>query len=393
MKRRRNSIVKTVSILLAVGAVCVMGCGSGEEQSTADGTVQQESAAEASTQAVTEEFTVTYYDSDGTTVLKETAVETGDTVEEYEPEKDGYTFVGWFATPQMSHAFDFTQEITGDTQLFAGFVSYAEDTRAWYILGSGTSPVLLESGWGSVIGEAQTLTKENNAEANIYTITLDLSEGDEFQFAINGSWDNQRGFGYMDTASLEGVEYFTNAGSLGDADSKRSNIKCAVSGNYTFTLTTYPAEDIYDTDNANYTEENKEAFNMNPYDTISWSYNGEAKTAAAELTTDYYIKGAIITDWQDVYTDETKFVNTDGIYVLTVELEEGDEFMFTSLVTSGDSSSVGTEYIRYTNIAEDDAESLSCVTGTESANLVAGKTGTYTFTYDPSTLVLTVRVE
>ena len=64
--------------------------------------------------------------------------------------------------------------------------------------------------------------------------------------------------------------------------------------------------------------------------------------------------------------------------------------MFTSMVTVGDTSSVGTEYIRYTNIAKDDTESLSYVTGKEGGNLVANQAGTYTFTYDPSTQVLTV---
>ena len=50
----------------------------------------------------------------------------------------------------------------------------------------------------------------------------------------------------------------------------------AVSGNYTFTLTTYPGEDVYDTEDSYYTEETKENFNMNPYDTITWTYNGAA---------------------------------------------------------------------------------------------------------------------
>ena len=64
--------------------------------------------------------------------------------------------------------------------------------------------------------------------------------------------------------------------------------------------------------------------------------------------------------------------------------------MFTSLVTVGDTSGVGTEYIRYTNIPVEDMESQSFVTGTDSANLVASQTGTYTFTYDPATKILTV---
>jgi hypothetical protein len=111
------------------------------------------------------------------------------------------------------------------------------------------------------------------------------------------------------------------------------------------------------------------------------------------MQTDYYIKGAKITGWEDVYSDETKFTEENGIYTLTVDLEKDDEFMFTSMVTTGDTSGVGTEYIRYTNIAEDDTESLSYVTGTETANLIASQGGTYTFTYDPSTQILTVKCE
>ena len=67
--------------------------------------------------------------------------------------------------------------------------------------------------------------------------------------------------------------------------------------------------------------------------------------------------------------------------------------MFTSTVTIGDNTSAGTEYIRYTNIQSDDTESLSYVTGTETANLVAGQTGTYTFTYDSSSQELSVAFE
>ena len=109
--------------------------------------------------------------------------------------------------------------------------------------------------------------------------------------------------------------------------------------------------------------------------------------------TDYYIKGAKITGWEDVYTDETRFTEENGVYTLTVDLEEGDEFIFTSMVTVGETSGVGTEYIRYSNIAADDLESQSFVTGTDSANLVASQAGTYTFTYDASTKVLTVNCQ
>ncbi|MDE7062761.1 MAG: InlB B-repeat-containing protein [Lachnospiraceae bacterium] len=382
MKKGKISIFIAAMVM---GAVLLTGCGKDEGNigSTEPDTQQQ----------VQDNVTVTFYDADGSTVLETKEVAAGTCVEEYTPQKDGFTFAGWFATPQMSHKFDFATEITEDTDLFAGFVSYQEDTRTYAILGSGSSPLMMESNWGKTINEGHMMVKEDNDQANVYTITLDLNEGDEFQFAIDSDWHNQRGYGYLDTISKDGKDYFANAGSLGEASTKRANIKCAVSGNYTFALTTYPAEDVYETDAASYTEDNKEAFNISLYDTITWTYNGAASAGAEDIVTDYYIKGAKITDWQDVYTDETKFVENNGIYTLEITLEEGDEFLFTTLVTAGDNSSVGTEYVRYTNIAADDAASLACVTEGGGANMVAASAGTYVFTYDPASTVLKVEMK
>lgn len=381
MKRKSLMIVLAATLVLSMGAT---GCGN---KDTGSNETKQEDSKE-------DTFTVTFYDSDGKTELKTEKVKNGECVTEYEPEKDGEIFVGWFATPQMTHRFDFATPVTSDMNIFGGFVTYQEDTRGFAILGSGKSPVLMESNWGNVIGDAQKMTKEDKSDSNCYTITVDLAEGDEFQFAMDtstgSSWKNQRGYGYLDTISKDGKDYFANSGGLGDTSTKRSNIKCAIAGNYTFTLTTYPGEDTYETDNSNYTEDNKEAFNINPYDVITWTYNGESTDANADTQTDYYIKGAKITGWEDVYSDETRFKEENGIYTLTVDLEEGDEFMFTSMVTVGDTSGVGTEYIRYTNIPVEDMESQSFVTGTDSANLVASQSGTYTFTYDPATQILLV---
>lgn len=375
MKKR----MMTLFLTMALASAFTMG---GSSVFTSDDSGEEAAAS----------YTVTFYDSDGETVLTTQEVAEGDFAEEYTPEKEGYSFTGWYATPTLSHDFDFESEITADTSVFAGFASYEEDTRSFAIVGSGSSPLMLSSSWGNVINEEHILTKEEVEDANVYTITLDLYEGDEFQFAINSSWEDQRGFGYMETGYLDEVEYFSSSSGLGDSDSKKSNIKCVISGNYTFTLTTYPAEDLYDTESTTYTEETKENYNYSLYDTITWVYNGEVEGEGTESTTDYYIKGAIITGWEDVYTDDLKFTETDGIYTLTITLEEGDEFLFTTLVTSGDTSSVGNIYVRYTNIAEDDEESLALVSGSEGmgSNMIINAAGTYTFTYDPSTEILTV---
>lgn len=377
MKKGKTGLLVATMLVVAV----LGGCGSKQE---ADVSIADSQNQEA------ESFTVTFYDSDGTTVLDTKEVVAGGYVEEFEPQKEGYTFAGWYGTPQMSHSFDFGTEITADTSIFAGFVSYQEDTRSWAIVGSGSSAALIESNWGKVINDVHLMKKEDVEGANVYTITLDLMQGDEFQFAIDTAWSDQRGFGYLDSIEKDGVEYFVNSGGLGETKTRKANIKVAVSGNYSFTLTTYPGEDYYDTKDAYYTEAGKENFNYNNYDRITWTYNGEAASSGVEYQTDYYIKGAVITGWEDIYTDETKFVEQDGVYTLTIALTEGDEFLFTTLLTNGDNQSVGNEYVRYINIAADDSDSLACVTEGQSANMVAAKDGTYTFTYNPETKVLQV---
>ena len=388
MKRKKVSIMITAA---ALSISVLYGCGNGstdtKPESTSGGSVQQETAGESKEADAEAEqaFTVTFYDTDGTTVLSTEEVKSGELATEYVPEKENQMFMGLFATPSLAHAFDFTKPITEDVGVFAGFMENVEDTRTFAIVGSGTSPLLSVSSWGKTINDEHYMTKSEGE--NVYSITVDLCEGDEFQFAIDSSWNNQRGGGYMTTTSLDGKEYFVVSGGLSDSN-KKSNIKCAVTGNYTLTLTTFPGADVYDTENSYYSEETKENYNSNPYDKIEWTYNGDMVAEQADLDVAYYIKGAIITNWEDKYDEEYKFTEADGVHTLTIALEEGDEFLLTTLVTVGEESSVGNEYVRYSNIS--DEASLSLVDGTESQNIVAKQAGTYTFTYRPDTKELTV---
>ena len=378
MKKRKLKTLLCVTIILTM-IMAMMGCGTTDNEKKDDTT---EGA---------KKVTVTFYDSDGTTVLKTEEIEKGATVSRYVPEKTDYIFVDWFATPSMGHRFDFNTAIEEDTSVFAGFVSYKEDTRDFYIVGSGKSELMLQSSWGNNITDAHKMTKANGE--NVYTITLDLEAGDQFQFVINESWHDQRGYGYLTAIEQDGVQYFSNSGGLGETSTKRSNMEIKVSGNYTFTLTTYPAEDTYETTNASYSEDNKECFNINPYDTIEFKYNGESQGTSSDIVTDYYIKGAVITGWEDKYEDNLKFTNNDNIYTLQIQLEEGDEFLFTTLVSSNGVSSVGTEYVRYTNIDEADTASLELLDSSEGYNMITKATGNYTFTYNAETKVLSVTME
>lgn len=328
-------------------------------------------------------FSVAYMDGD--TVLKTEEVVEGGTAAEWIPEKEGQTFVGWFATPTMSVEFDFSKPITENTKVFAGFSAYAEDTRTWAIVGSGKGDLLLSSNWGKVIADAHILEKTGDNE---YSITIDLYAGDEFQFAINTSWHHKRGFGYLETATdASGSEVFSGSGGIGETAAKGQNIKVAMDGNYTITLHTHPGDDYYDENNANYSEANKEVFNLSDFDKITWVRNGDPAELSSSVT-NYYIKGANITLWADLYNEATGFAKVGDTHTLTIYLREGEEFMFTSLVTENGASSVGSEYIKFENL--DDA-GKALFTG--SGNIVASKGGTYTFTYHETTKVLSAALD
>ncbi|MBR1845495.1 MAG: InlB B-repeat-containing protein [Oscillospiraceae bacterium] len=275
---------KLLALCLALlTLLSLAGCKQAETGDAADpqpsaGEIAQEPAdqqeAEPTAEPEADTRTVTFYDSDGETVLNTVEVPLGETIQPEDPEKEGYAFIGWFATPKLTRAFDFTRGIREDTSVYAGFASWEEDTREFAILGFGTSPLLAESNWGAVINDEHRMTKEDAEGRNVYTITVDLEEGDLFQFAIDSSWADQRGFGYIEDGQLDGTEYLKGNAGLGGGDTRRANIEVAVSGNYTFTLVTYPGEDSYLTTDPQYSEEGKENFNVNPFDTITWTYNG-----------------------------------------------------------------------------------------------------------------------
>ncbi len=335
----------------------------------------------------TAEYTVTYYD--GTNVLKTEKVKEGGTATKWTPTKDDYTFVDWYATPNFAHLFKFDEPITENKSAFAQWTSaiQSEDTRTFYIVGSGTSPVLRASNWGKDTTDLHKMTKTE--DKNEYTYTLDLNKDDKFQFEITGSgeWQNQRGVGYLDKLTLEnGTTAFSGSSTIGDNSSYRLDIKCEYSGNYTFTLTTHPDDDTYETNHPSYTEANKEAFNINPLDKITWVRNGDV-SEVVDVITDYYIKGATITNWKDMYNAATKMTNKNGVYTLEVYLKENEEFMFSSQYTIGTEVSTGTDYLRAGNL---DEASKAFLDKKPSDNMVAKATGTYTFTYTEATKVLSV---
>lgn len=334
-------------------------------------------------------FTVTYYD--GTTVLKTEEVEEGSHATYWEPEaKEGMEFSDWYVDAGLNRVFDFEGEaITADKSLYAGYVAVGtDDTRTWAIVGSGQGDILSSSAWGTVITDVHMLEKTEGE--NEFTITLDLYEDDQFQFATDTSWMNQRGFGYIPladrTMTVDGEEVtpFSGGGGIGETADKQSNIIVEYPGNYTFTLTTYPDEDYYD-DNVN-----NGLVSISNFDTITYEYNGPAAELSSTVT-EFYIKGQDITQWGDMYNPATQMTRVGSTYTLTVYLKAGDQVMFTSLNVDRETgeSTVGTTYINVTNLDEESA-SLFTAAGN---NMTVNTSGEYTFTYDADSKTLSAALD
>ena len=344
--------------MLLTGGLLLGGCGP----------------SNTSSEPLDKTFDVTFYDAE--TVLKTVEVKENEKVARWEPTKEGFTFDDWYATPSFSHKFNFDTPITKDTSVFAAFqAAQVDDTRDFYIVGNGLSPVLAESNWGKVANDNHKMTKAEGK--NEYTYTVDLYKDDAFQFAINTSWHHQRGFGYLETAKdAEGNEVFKTDGGAYQQSTKRKNIICNVPGNYTFTLTTHPADDTVEEGAA---ENQKDTMNVNPFDKITWVRNGDAPDLTAVTT--YYIKGSGITKWADINSPYHQMVlnKETNEHVLSIYLRKGEEFMFRATSTIGDKVSESPKVVKSDAIVDGTSKALFDLPENP-GNIKAKADGIYTFT-------------
>ena len=215
--------------------------------------------------------TVSWYQ--GSKLLKEEKVEKGSKVTSWTPEAENKTFTGWYAEASLTQAFDFDKAIEADTDIFAAFKSeeYVEDTNSYYLIGTGSGD-MLKANWDHVNAEANlTMTKEDVAGANVYSIVLTMYAGDMFQICFGGNWDGQVGIGLIEGAEYcDGVNFYDN-GTYTAADKKVAQVKNAdgevvfigsdeynksyevwnaklaegMDGKYKITYTTYPNAGAY----------------------------------------------------------------------------------------------------------------------------------------------------
>lgn len=396
-----KKLALTTVMLASAGLLLLAGC----EQKDVDSSSTTPEPVSSSVQEE-ETFTVTFYDQD--TALHTVEVESGKTVEEWDPtsEVTDKTFGGWYIEPSLAHEFDFTVAITKDTNIYGKFTSYVEDTRTWALAGSGSSSILKSSNWGVVVNEEHKLVKEEVAGENVYAITFDAFVGDQFQFMMpvyneddSISWGVQRGGAYVQTlVDEDGTETFSAGGGLGGSNYK-TNLTTLVAGNYTFRLHTFPQYDRTEEGGEAVTDGTLEQIqdNYNDYDYIEWTRNGDPIEEQAESITDFFIKGANISEWQNYINDHTLMTANEDrtVYTKDIYLEAGDQVMFASRNqdTATLEYSVGNEYIKAENIAADDPILAEDITSLSGSNMQINTAGLYSFTYTVETKVLEVEVD
>ncbi len=265
-------------------------------------------------------YTVTYYDSDATTVLKKEKIKKGENAENWTPEKKDMTFLGWFATPALKREFSFEEKIVADTSLFASWKSsvFKKDEREWLIAGQSSykGSLLNSSDWGRIKGEEREkfTFKRTDENKNEFTLTLDMYVGDQFQIADvdadnSYAWTFQRGYGYLKSKDVD--DFIKSAGNIYSEDLTKANIEIIKDGNYTLTL-------ITDVDNPSLDELNIKR-NGEPGTILQKTY---APSIAGSVTGGNAI--ADKKDFGDFGFNET--VKDSKIYELTISLNKGDFF-------------------------------------------------------------------
>ncbi|MFT3886773.1 MAG: hypothetical protein QM713_01225 [Arachnia sp.] len=234
------------------------------------------------------------------------------------------------------------------------------DTRDFYIVGNGAGPLLKESNWGAVVSDAHKLQKSETA--NEYTITLDLYAADEFQFAIDSKWTDQKGAGYLKETEADGEAYFEDSEGAGlSSDPKKANIKVLKDGNFTLTLTTDPS--------------NPDA------DSIAWVRNGDAAAAIDYAKLEMYIKGNLITEWQHSKDDEFKMKSfKNGAFTYEHEFFAGDEIAFYNFNEEG--TGLGNIFVNASAIDAEASTDKVDLEGSAKGNIRLKEDGTYFFEYD-----------
>ncbi|MCR5217638.1 cellulase family glycosylhydrolase [Treponema sp.] len=122
----------TVSLLLP------LSCSSGDSESSSANQEEEVNGNEDETS----EYTVTFVSNGGSSVSSQTVSEGECASEPSAPSRDNYVFKGWYSDEALSEVYDFSQGISADITLYAGW--YLVSVTCEDSTGSGTDSIILE---------------------------------------------------------------------------------------------------------------------------------------------------------------------------------------------------------------------------------------------------------
>lgn len=337
-------------------------------------TVMMSLCACANEPAQEEKITVTFMN--GKTQLGQVTGNKGAVLSDYAKYEavEGYEFLGWFETPTFlaSSKKDLaTATFDKDTTLYGSFKSQnvAEDTRKWYVVGAGSSPILAASNWAGSVEDAvkeSCQLKATGKATNEFSLSIDLFAGDQFQIIYDWQWNGQKGYGCFTT--IDDTQMENGGGLAGSSD--KSNINVIMDGNYTITLTTDP-------DNA-------------AQDTLVIVRNGDPVGGKEDTSkepeyvvsekTGIVVKGSWVSDWSE--NKELTRVEGTNTFKISMELAAGTELYF-MVYDNGADTGLG---MNATAIKDDASKALL----EEAYNIKVKDAGTYTFTVDADAMTITV---
>lgn len=347
-----------------------------EQASQEDRSASDAAQTDTQTAEPAKQITITFRKGDE--VLGTVTANAGELLDGYQQFEnvEGFIFQGWYKTPTLLEASyrDLTKEtFKEDTKLFGSFKSaqVTEDTRSWYIVGEGTSPVLSSSAWaGSVEDSVKEACRLNSTgDTNTFSITLDLYAGDKFQVISDWCWDSQHGFGFLTEYDDTQME---SGGGLSD-DKTKTNIAVNADGSYCITLVTDPEDpqqDIFSIVRVG---------DAVPADELDIP---EAEPYVVTEATNVVMKGSWVADWsENVFFERTE---ADGrtLFTCTYTLAAGTELYF--MVWDGDTDTG----IGMNSSAVTDEASKALLE--EAYNVKVAEDGDYTFIVDVDALSIVI---
>ncbi len=218
---------KTLTRSLLAAMMCLvmlLACGCGEEP------------APTETEPPVSNWKVTFYETDGTTVLQEVEVADGSTVTIPELTKEGYIVEGYYATPALLISFDSSAPITGDTAVIVAWQSSVVDERPWMLAGSLAG--YPDNAWGKIWPQDDYRLQKVEGEFNTFAIEVNLYAGDAFKIAVIGegyAWDNSAS---IDAGHLANKSESAVMSSGENAFDSGANIEVKEDGRYRLILKT-----------------------------------------------------------------------------------------------------------------------------------------------------------